>query len=495
MKLRDYQVDLVDRTRVALRELRQRGKRQHVLVQLPTGGGKTAIASKIASSAVERGKTVDFLCHRDFLVDQTSKTFAKLDLDHSFVAAGRWHNAWSPVRVCMVNTLRNRLEKVRAPDVCIWDEAHHISAATWATIMDHWPKTVHIGLTATPIRLDGKGLDNHFEELVMGPSIEWLIGQGYLSNYRMYTPSTPDMSGIHTRGGDFKKDEVDAEMNRSVIIGDMVQHYKKLAMGKLGVYFCASISHSERTAAAFREAGIMAVHLDGTHSTFERKQAAIGFANRDIQVLTNVDLFGEGYDLAAQAEMDVTIEMVGLARPTQSLGLYMQQIGRALRPDGDKVAILLDHAGNLERHGLPDDERDWSLSGIKKKKGHINTTKECPTCLARIHENYKKCPHCQAIQDERISDGDGGGGGGREVMEEDGELQEVDKDAVKKARKLEEWQCSSLPELIDLAKRRGYSNPEKWAGFMWTSRKQKRAKREHASKQQMDFYEQIMRGR
>jgi DNA repair protein RadD len=495
VELRDYQNDLVDRTRIALRDLRKKGKRKNVLIQLPTGGGKTAIASKIASSAVERGKTVDFLCHRDFLVDQTSKTFARLDLDHSFVAAGRWHNQWTPVRVCMINTLRNRLEKVRAPDVCIWDEAHHISAATWAAIMDHWPDAVHIGLSATPVRLDGKGLDNHFEELIVGPSIEWLIKQGYLSDYIMFTPSTPDMSGIHTRGGDFKKDEVDAEMNRSVIIGNMVEHYRREAMDRLGVYFCASISHSERTAQAFRDAGIPAVHLDGTHSTTERRAAAIAFARREIKVLTNVDLFGEGYDLAAQAEMDVTIEMVGLARPTQSLGLYMQQIGRALRPDGDKVAIILDHAGNLDRHGLPDEERDWSLSGVKKRDGHVNTTKECPSCKARIHDNCKICPHCKAVQDEAIDDGKGGGAADRAVLEEDGELQQVDKDAVKKARKLEEWQCSSIAELIDLAKRRNYNNPEKWAGFMWTSRKQKKQKRDHAAKQQMNFYEQIMRGR
>lgn len=494
VKLRDYQVDIVDRTRVALRDLRKAGKRQNVLLQLPTGGGKTAIASAIASAAVARGKTVDFLCHRDFLVDQTSKTFSRLDLDHSFIAAGRWHNQWTPVRVCMINTLRNRLKKVRAPDVCIWDEAHHISAATWAAIMAFWPDTIHIGLSATPVRLDGKGLDAHFEELIVGPTIEWLIKQGHLSDYIMFTPSTPDMSGIHTRGGDFKKDEVDAEMNRSVIIGNMVEHYKREAMGKLGVYFCASIDHSKRTAQAFCDAGIRAVHLDGDHSTTERRAAAIAFARREIKVLTNVDLFGEGYDLAAQAEMDVTIEMVGLARPTQSLGLYMQQIGRALRPDGDKVAVILDHAGNLDRHGLPDDEREWSLFGVKNNEAHVSKTKECNSCKARIHDNFKTCPHCKAVQDEKI-EAEGKGGMARSVEEEDGELQKVDKDAVKKARKLEEWQCSSLGELIDLAKRRGYSMPEKWAGHMWTSRKQKKAKRDHADKQQMNFYEQIMRGR
>ena len=492
MKLRDYQEDQVARTRLALRNLRKAGKKPRVLLQLPTGGGKTAIASFITKAAVERGNTVDFLCHRDFLVDQTSKTFGRLDLDHTFIAAGRWHNQWSPVRVGMVNTLRNRLEKVRPPDICIWDEAHHISAASWAAIMNHWPDATHIGLSATPVRLDGKGLDAHFEELVPGPAVEWLIKQGYLSDYRAYTPSTPDLSGIHTRGGDYRRDEIDAEMNRSVIIGDMVQHYKRLSPGMRGVYFCSSISHSEHTAAAFREAGIVAVHLDGTHSTFDRKQAAMGFARGDIKVLTNVDLFGEGYDLAAQAEMDVTIEMVGLARPTQSLGLYMQQVGRALRPAEGKTAIILDHAGNIERHGLPDDERDWSLTGIKKTQGDGGSkTKECPSCFARIHVNCRACPHCGASQE---LEGEGGGGG-REVEQEDGELQEVDKEAIRKARKLEEWQCSSLAELIDLGKRRGYKNPEKWAGFMWTSRKQKRAKREHADKQQMDFYEQIMRGR
>ena len=490
MQLRDYQADIVQKARLAIRELKSKGKKPRILLQLPTGGGKTAIASFIAKSALSNGKTVDFLCHRDFLVDQTSKTFGRMDIDHTFIASGRWHNEWSPARVAMVQTLRNRVDKIRAPDICLWDEAHHISASGWSYIMNSWPDTTtHIGLSATPCRLDGKGLDDHFEKMILGPTIDWLIKNGYLSDYVMYTPSTPDMTGVKMRAGDFAKNQVGEIMDKSVIIGDMVSHYRRLANGKRAVYFCTSVKHSQHTADMFSAAGIPAIHLDGDHSTFDRKQAAMAFARGDVRVLTNVDLFGEGYDLSAQAEMDVTIEAVGLARPTNSLGLYMQQVGRVLRPEEGKTAIILDHAGNLERHGLVDDDREWSLQGVKKKvsSGEASQTKECVKCFARIRINVSTCSFCNASQGKPKE-----GAGSREVEEEDGELEQVDKDAVKKARKLEEWHCSTIQELTDLGRRRGYKNPEKWAGFMWTSRIEKKKKRAHSEKQQMDFYSQLM---
>lgn len=483
MELRDYQAKIVDEVRVKLRKVRR------VLIQLPTGGGKTAIASYITHGVIARGNPCWFLCHRDFLVEQTSKTWARLGIDHSYVASGKWYNPYLLSQVAMVNTLRNRLAKIIAtygvPKVCIWDEAHHISAATWSAIMDMLPDTTHIGLSATPVRLDGKGLDAHFDDIVIGPSVRWLMEQGYLSDYRMFAPSAPDMTGVHTRGHDWDKQEVDAAINKSVIIGDLVGHYRRYGMGKRGVYFCHSVARSIALADAFSQAGIPARHLDGDASTWERKHAAQQFADGALAVLTNVDLFGEGYDLAAQAERDVTIELVGLCRPTQSLGLHLQQIGRALRPK-DEPAIILDHAGNWVKHGLPDDDREWSLKGIERKPS--TSTQQCENCLAVVSAHAVVCKVCgQSLKEKATLSGMGG----REVEHKDGELLEVERDLNRRSRELEELQAGSVHELMDIAKRRGYEDPLGWASYVWTMRQRRERAKDLAGKQQasMALYE------
>lgn len=460
MKLRDYQQKIIDETRAALRRVRR------VLIQLPTGGGKTVVASFIVQSAEKKGKTVAFICHRDFLVDQTSNTFEKFGIDFSHVAAGRWMNLYSPVHVCMVATLRNRMKRIDPPDIAIWDEAQHIGAKTWHAIMDEWKDTIHLGLSATPCRLDGKGLDAFFDEMVIGPSPNHLMEIGALNKYRAFCPSSPDMTGTKVRAGDYRREEVEDLMDKSVVIGDMVQHYKKIAPGTLAVYFASSIAHSQNIADTFNANGIPAKHLDGSHSTFERKQAAIQFANRELLVLTNVDLFGEGYDLAAQAGRVVRIETVGLARPTQSLSLHMQQIGRALRP-GDEPATILDHAGNILRHGLPDDDREWTLRGVVKT-GNKSTVKQCLECFAMYPISDNECPHCGSVPEASE------GGGGREVEYQDGDLEEVDQKNRKMSKKVEEWECHSIGDLVALGKKRGYKHPEKWAAHLWTAKEARR---------------------
>lgn len=498
IQLRPYQEKIVAEVRRKLKTKRR------VLIQLPTGGGKTAIAAFITSNTISRGGTAWFLCHRDFLVDQTAKTWAKVGIDHSFVAAGKWFNPWTPSHIAMVNTLRNRLAKLLlahpAPRVCVWDEAHHISAASWAAIMDMLPDTIHIGLSATPSRLDGKGLDAYFDDIVIGPSVDWLMthndggecerGAGYLSDYRMFAPSAPDMAGVHTRGNDYDKQEVDAAINKSVIVGDIVGHFKRYGITDAGrylrgVYFAHSVKRSMELADAFSMAGIKARHLDGDTSPWERKQAAVMFADGALDVLTNVDLFGEGYDLAAQAERDVTIELVGLCRPTQSVGLHLQQIGRVLRPKPEP-AIILDHAGNWLRHGLPDDDREWTLKGAEKKPAP--ELGKCDNCLAVVSSHAVVCKHCGAQLKEKA---ELSGRGGREVEHADGELQEIERDAKRKSKELEELQANSVYELQDIAKRRGYPDPLAWAAYVWTLNQRRKKAKTLADQQQqaMALYE------
>jgi DNA repair protein RadD len=345
--------------------------RQHqaVLIQAPTGAGKTALAAFMAGSAVSKGLRVWFICHRDFLVDQTSKTFAKVGIDHAFIAAGWTFQPHKRVQICSIDTVKNRLDRLEPPDLVIWDEGHHTAAAGWRKVREWAGKAKHVGLSATPCRLDGKGLDDLFDAMVPGPAVSWLIQNRFLSDYRAYAPSTPDLSGVHTRAGDYAAGELDAAMNKAAMIGEYPRHYLTYARGMRAAYFATSVATSERIASMFRDAGVSAQHVDGTTPTAERKAICRRFALGEIQVITNCAILGEGFDLAAQAGIDVSIDCVGLARPTQSLSLHLQMIGRALRPsEGKKHAVILDHAGGLMKHGLPDDDREWRLEGQKKGK-------------------------------------------------------------------------------------------------------------------------------
>jgi DNA repair protein RadD len=461
-RLRDYQEVMIGDTRLALR------KHRAVLLRAPTGSGKTAIASYMTGGARNKGLRAWFMCHRDFLLEQTHRAYETVGIEHSYIAAGMPVNYHHSIQVCSVSTVARRLDKLTPPDLFIWDEAHHIAATTWKTIRDWGSGAKHIGLSATPARLDGKGLRGAFSEIVHGPDTGWLIEHGYLSKYRAFAPSRPDLKGVHTVAGDYNKHETAEIMDTSEIIGDMVRHYRSKANGKRIIYFAVSVEHSKHIAATFNASGIPALHLDGSSTTQERIAAAARFAEGSIKVLSNVDLFGEGYDLSAQANCDVTVEAVGLARPTKSLALHLQQVGRALRPKNDP-AIILDHAGNLLRHGLPDDDREWTLDGVVRSKNSAGgpPVRQCPTCFG-VHSAAKAtCPYCGHVYETE----------GRSVDEVAGDLAELDVEQLRAARKAEQAKCRTLNDLIDLAKRRGYKNPEKWAGFIWTAKTRWTAKR------------------
>lgn len=192
--LRDYQDDVICRTRSAMRSSRR------VLIQAPTGAGKTALASFMTDETQARGRLVYFVCHRAELMAQTSLTFRKFGIAHSFIAAGLTYNPRLNVQICSIDTLKNRTHIVPEPSLCIWDECHHIVAAGWAAVMNGWQRAYHIGLSATPVRTDGKGLDDLFDDLVLGPAVAWLIEHGHLSPYQAFIPSGGmDVSGVHKR--------------------------------------------------------------------------------------------------------------------------------------------------------------------------------------------------------------------------------------------------------------------------------------------------------
>jgi len=395
LTLRPYQQSLID----DIRDQIKAGKKR-ILVVCPTGGGKTVVSGFIAHNTVRRGGRAFFNVHRDFLLSQTSLTFQRLDIIHSFIASSISKKIDDTVstQLCSVNTLVKRLGAVTPPTVCIWDETHHIVAGSWKRIFDEFPNAIHIGVTATPQRLDGKGLGDTFEVMVLGPSVSELMDLGNLSRYVAFSiPSEFRREDLHTLGGDFKLDEAEAALDKPKLVGDLVEHYQKHAAGKRAVYFATSIKHSQHIAEAFNAKGIAAKHLDGTHSAEERRQAALDMADGRLLVLTNCALFGEGFDLGAQCGRDdLTIDAVGLARPTQSLSLFLQMVGRALRPKADgSRAVILDHVGNLRDHGFPDDDREWSLEGRKKKQKTTGPRVwDCPQCFAVNLASARFCTEC-----------------------------------------------------------------------------------------------------
>ena len=460
----DQQLVLND-TRIALRTNR------NVLVQAATGFGKTVLAAKMSGSANDKGKRLYFICHRSELIYQTHLTFNKVGIQHGFIAAGFTPEYHQKIQICSIDTLKRRFKDIPIPDLCIWDEAHHVGAAGWSAVHGFYDKAFHVGLSATPHRLDGKGLGQWFNHMVCGPSVSWLIDNKRLSDYRLIsTPVEPDLSSVKTRMGDFKKDELNAAVDTATLTGNIVKHYLKYARGKKTILFAVSIKHSLHLVEQFKANGIMAVHLDGKTPKDERKIASRAFAQGHIDILCNVGLFGEGYDLAAQSGMDVNIECVIDAAPTQSLSLCLQKWGRALRPK-DYPAIILDHAGNWKRHGLPDQDREWSLDGEDRKKKADSSdsvvVKQCPECY-HVHFPKPVCPECGHVYKVE----------GRKIEEEDGELIEIDKEQARREAKRDQYEADSLDKLIELGRSRGYKNPAKWAAHVYTARLAKQKQRD-----------------
>jgi len=416
--LRPYQECAVSDIRGAM------ARNRRVLFCLPTGGGKTVIFSYLTWQVSTRGKRVILLAHRREIVRQISQSLTRQGVEHGLILPGKPVTN-QPVAVGMVQTLAKRLEQVVEPDMLVCDEAHHAVSGSWDKIKSAWPKAYHLGVTATPQRLDGKGLGHAFDELVIGPAAKELTALGNLADYTyLAPPSDLDLSGVHTRAGDYALDEVEDAVERSTILGDAVKHYQKYLDGKPALVFCISIAHAADVAQRFCAAGIRAASVDGKMSGADRDNVLTGLAEGRIKVVCSCDLISEGFDVP---------EVAGclLLRPTKSLTLYLQQVGRALRPkaDGSK-AIILDHVGNYLLHGFPDDKRTWSLDGKAKREARSAVT-VCKLCFKVLPAPVIHSPNfpCGGVEEDNCPFSEMSEGGGRRIEEVDGELVALTRDA------------------------------------------------------------------
>lgn len=440
LTLRPYQQRAVHDLRLAFRD----GARAPLLV-LGTGAGKTVIAAEILRGVAERGRCAMFLVHRRELITQSSQKLALAGVEHGTIAAGTQPTDHR-IQVASVQTLVRRLEQVNAtPDLIVIDEAHHATAGSWKRVMDHWPDALRLGVSATPVRLDGRGLSAVFDRLVLGPSVADLTFTGYLSPSRIYAPpQVADLSALKRRAGDYATDQAADAMDRPTVTGDAIAHYKRLAARQRAIAFCCSVQHAEHVCAAFNAAGIPAATLLGSTDPVRRDATVARFASGDLQVLVTVDVVSEGFDIPAAG-------CAILLRPTQSLSLYLQQVGRVLRPAPGKThAVILDHVGNVHRHGWPDDPRDWTLDGIVRRAGAAGpaapSVRTCPQCFAA----FKPAPICPLCGTACAPEPR------RELRQVAGELKELQREAVRQ-RTTERKRARTLPELLALAKERGYS--------------------------------------
>ena len=437
--LHPHQLDTVDRVRQKMREGYKR-----ILVVAPTGSGKTVIAVYMLGTAQAKGNQCLFSVHRRELVHQSCEAFETVGIPYGVIASGFPGRADARIQVGSIQTLAKR--SIPTPRLIVPDEAHHFASLSWSKFFSQFPDATIVGLTATPQRLDGKGLGKYFDVIVEGPSTRWLIDNGYLCPYRMFSPPGVSVQGIKTEMGDYAKVALAAAVDKPTITGDVIAHYKKHALGRRAVCFAVSVEHSKHVVAQFNAAGIPAAHCDGETNPGIRDGIVADLKRGALLVVSNVDLFGEGFDLPA-------IEACIMLRPTKSLAMYLQQVGRALRTAPGKVdAVLLDHAGNVKVHGLPDEPREWSLEGEDKAKARAKAeagggVRVCPRCFA-AQLFATQCRFCGEIFPARA----------REVEHVKGELEEINPgarvfDGPKTKRELTEAQ------LWAMAKSKGMKDP------------------------------------
>ena len=391
--LRPYQERAIER----LRERVRAGARR-ILMVAPTGAGKTTIAGHIITSAFGRGQRTLFVAHRRELISQAYGRLIQMGVpDHQvgviMGADTRRRRPGAMVQVASIDTLRHRPKPVA--NIVFIDEAHRALAASYRDLSSYYPEALHLGLTATPQRADGKGLGAEYDELILVASPRELIAEGYLVAPRVFTVPKGALAGLDqvgVRGGDYDEARLAKLLDRPVLIGDIVAHWLKHAVGVRTVVFAVSVAHSRHIAERFRDAGVAAEHLDGTTPAADRDAVLHRLSTGTTTVVVNVGVLCEGFDLPS-------LKCAVLARPTKSVSLYLQQAGRIVRPWQGQQALILDHGGCAMEHGLPHDDREFSLDDRpKQRRGgpslHTSAVKICDECQAVSPAGAKVCDVC-----------------------------------------------------------------------------------------------------
>lgn len=393
---RPYQIQAIDEARKLVRSI------PLVLLVLPTGGGKTLIAALVIRGAVAKGRRVVFLAHRREIIAQSFWKIVDAGVPEHAVGVvmadgwitdreGRPYDARRPLAPVQVASVQTLLHRAHPPaNVVFVDEAHHATADSYVKPLAKWREggAVVVGLTATPERADGRGLAGTFDHLHVIATVRELIAGGYLAEPAVWSMRTPaGLDAAKITAGDYNLEALGDVMDVDPITGSVVEQYQRHGDGRTGVVFAVNTAHSRHLAARFCEAGIAAEHLDGMTPTDERDAILRRLADGTTRVVVNCAVLTEGWDLPRA-------KYLALARPTKSLSLYLQMAGRILRPWQGVEPVIVDHGGCVEEHGLPQDDREWSLESKKRTaKKPKAKPRMCPECL-RVVPEARVCPGC-----------------------------------------------------------------------------------------------------
>lgn len=427
MELRGYQKQLINNIKKAILD----GKKSIAAV-LGCGGGKSVIQADIAKSSTEKGNRVLFLVHRKELCDQIDKTFRRYGVN------------MKKCNIVSIQTYRKNVDKYKTPQLILVDEAHTNLTAYKKVFEDN--DCIKIGFTATPTRLKEKGLGELFEMLVESVNTQWLIDNKFLSDFRYYSIKLADTDNVKTRAGEYDQAELSDIMENKIIYEGSVEQWLKLAKNKKTMIYCTSIESSQKTAEEFQKNGINAIHIDGKTPKAERSKIIASFRKGEITVLCNAMLFSEGYD-------DKFIECVMLLRPTMSLALHVQQSMRGMRYLENKTCIIIDCVGNVYKHGLPTEVREWSLDVKDPKEAKIKI-KECPLCFSVYSAFATECPTCGYVS-SKINEKS------KEKKKLNENLVEIDKSFTLANIKLKDFKAQTWEEVEEFRKAKKYK-------FMWS---------------------------
>jgi DNA repair protein RadD len=453
------------------------------MLVLPTGGGKTVVFTYMARKAWEKGIKVVILVHRKELLSQCSAALTRWHVPHGLISpSASLSGDRELVQVAMVQTLARRVLLDRSGryrfGFVVVDECHHATPGSgWGTILEHNAGAKLLGVSATPCRLDGKGLGvqagGFFDHIVIGPTVQQLIDRGRLARPVVFSHDQVDLSGVRKRGGDYIVSELETAMDRGGLIGDAVGHYRTHLAGAPSIAFTVTVAHSEHVAAAFRAAGWQSAVLTGKTPDRERERMIRDLGAGSLNVLCSCNVVSEGTDIP-------TVMGAILLRPTASFALAMQQMGRPLRviPGKDR-AIILDHAGNCWRHGLPTDPVEWSLDA-GAKRGTSAPVNKCFGCGVILPAAAQKCPECGHALRKPPTAGSASAADNEDVEFPEakaGNLTELTpekrKDVLRQRRR-ENAAAQSEADLMRLGVQRGYHSPAKWAQLEWERQQEDR---------------------
>lgn len=425
MSLRPYQADFFN----AIRHSISTGHRR-IMCVAPCGSGKSVVIQQIIRSAALKKNTVLVLCHRREIIDQLTERLAP------------YPNA----KVGMVQTITRWLSDMPEPSIIIIDEAHTAKSASYMRILEHFKRSYALYFTATPQRTDGKGFADIADDMINSVSVRWLIDNGYLTPFEYYAPKTLlDASELAVKQGEYDGKQATVMLDKPKIYGDVLTCYRKYADGLKTIVYCSSVEHSEKTAQAFNAAEIPAAHIDGKTPKQTRADIVRKFRSGEITVLCNYSLIVEGFDVPDAG-------CVICLRPTQSLIVHIQSVMRCMRiSPGKQRAVILDMVGNYQRHGLPDDDREWSLQGRKKrtrqKEQNTVQARVCENCFRTYSGDSRICPYCGYQQPKTQ----------REIeQDEKAELERIT-EQNRKNRRMEVGMAKTLDDLKRIATERNYA--------------------------------------